>query len=134
MGHIVDLVDDVTHLISLRPVNRCMGDPGCTHGAIATGHRRGMAYGRSEISYCPQGMDHRKSPAILRPFIAKKINEVYSQFNLELDFSDTRQTAIVLSHSPTKFPIWQPTASACASGGSEMLSSGHFDRLYPRCA
>src|SRR5215475_6172144 len=35
-------------------------------------------------------------PRTLRPFIAKKINEVYSQFNLELDFSDTRQSRDLL--------------------------------------
>jgi len=52
-------------LISLRPVNRCMG-PWMHTWRDSDRAPKGMAYGRSEISYCSQGMDHRR-PAIPAP-------------------------------------------------------------------
>ena len=70
-------------------------------------------------------------PRSLRPFIAKKINEVYSQFNLELDFSDTRQSRDLLVTFSNEIPDLAAYGVSMRVRGKTSLSSD-ISTVYTR--
>ena len=70
-------------------------------------------------------------PRSLRPFIAKKINEVYSQFNLELDFSDTRQSRDLLVTFSNEIPDLAAYGVSMRVRGKTSVSSG-ISTVYTR--
>ncbi len=70
-------------------------------------------------------------PRSLRPFIAKKINEVYSQFNLELDFSDTRKSRDLLVIFSNEITDWPAYGLSARARGTTSLSSG-TSTIYAR--
>jgi hypothetical protein len=70
-------------------------------------------------------------PRSLRPFIAKKINEVYSQFNLELDFSDTRQSRDLLVTFSNEIPGLPAYGLSVRGQGKTSVSSG-ISTVYTR--
>jgi hypothetical protein len=70
-------------------------------------------------------------PSSLRPFIAKKINEVYAQFDLELDFSDTRHSRDLLVTFTNEIPDFPAYGVSMRVRGGNSISAG-VSTVYTR--